>query len=155
MTIPFVACITLRHRVDRQKDMRNVFSQNAELLPPVTWFIVDKHPAGGRYGCFNSHLCVYAAALEKKVPYALVLEDDVHWAFTDTTKLLSLLQNVLMFAQTHAGEWDVVRLLHTDGVRVIHDESWPGVLRATALGTAAYLISQPFMKSMCEQGVIL
>ena len=70
-----LVCISLKSRPDRQARSKELFSELG-ILDRVHWWIVEKHPQGGMYGCFESHWLVWNAS-EFKRPYLCVFEDDL------------------------------------------------------------------------------
>jgi len=93
--IPFIGCINLLERDDRYKMIGEEFARIG-VADRIHWHRPNKHPQGGRYGCFESHLSVFEAALKKNVPYAVVIEDDVRFASTyldSFNKLLALVDS--------------------------------------------------------------
>lgn len=68
-------CINLAQRKDRKDMVMEVFKE-LNILDQINWWIVDKHPAGGMYGCFESHWSVLTCPdFTKK--YICVFEDDL------------------------------------------------------------------------------
>ena len=85
--IDFV-CISLRSRHDRQEHMKQVFTKLG-ILDRVKFWLVDKHPKGGIYGCFESHFNVWSKHGIKD--YLCIFEDDIDGdpaIFHDTIKNL-------------------------------------------------------------------
>lgn len=80
--VPFVACINLLEREDRYVMISEEF-RRIGIADRLYWHRPKRHPQSGRVGCFESHLAVFRAALERGVPFAMVCEDDVrfstHW----------------------------------------------------------------------------
>jgi len=77
--IPFWACICLQERSDRYEMIKREF-EGMGIAHRVHWHRPMRHPKGGRYGCFESHLEVFKAALQSKAPFAVVCEDDVRFS---------------------------------------------------------------------------
>lgn len=50
-----IVCITLQDRPDRKKHAQEVFEK---LHIPVRFYSAKRHPNGGVYGCFASHIDV-------------------------------------------------------------------------------------------------
>lgn len=99
-------CISIDYRQDRRDKIKLVF-RDLEILDRINWWIVEKHPAGGIYGCFESHYCVWnCGEFEKK--YLCVFEDDVYGASEDFKE--SFL-HTLTFAQKHTPKvFDILSL---------------------------------------------
>ena len=68
-------CISLKNRKDRQKHMEGLF-RRLKILDRITWWLVDKHPTGGVYGCFESHLNVWKRHGNRE--FLFVFEDDIN-----------------------------------------------------------------------------
>lgn len=68
-------CISLASRLDRRRDSMKLFKKLG-ILDQVHWWIVDKHPQGGMYGCFESHWSVWSSP-ELTRPYLCIFEDDL------------------------------------------------------------------------------
>ena len=87
----YVGVINLFERDDR---FLNAQQQFAKVHPegkmdeflgfPVHVHRVHRHPKGGRFGCYTSHLMVMQAALDAGCNACLVLEDD--FTFLDHKK---------------------------------------------------------------------
>ena len=72
MSIAFY-CINLKERRDRRRKAAHLFKR---LGIPVHWWTVDRHPEGGRYGCFESHVQIWSRS---KAQMTVVFEDDVEF----------------------------------------------------------------------------
>lgn len=68
-------CISLISRKDRRVLISDLFRQLG-IINKINWWIVEKHPRGGMYGCFESHWSVWNAK-EFSSPYLCVFEDDL------------------------------------------------------------------------------
>lgn len=68
-------CISLVTRPDRREKSKELFKKLG-LLDRIHWWIVEKHPQGGMYGCFESHWSVWTCT-EFTRPYLCIFEDDV------------------------------------------------------------------------------
>jgi GR25 family glycosyltransferase involved in LPS biosynthesis len=71
-------CINLIERDDRMKEAQEQF-QKVGLLDSVVFHRVERHPRGGRYGCYNSHREVMQQALKDNLKTLLIFEDDVQF----------------------------------------------------------------------------
>lgn len=74
-------CISLVDREDRRKLAKRLFER---LKIEVEWWIVERHPEGGCYGCFESHLQVWRDECEEK--YKCIFEDDLDLFEDDCVK---------------------------------------------------------------------
>lgn len=68
-------CISLTTRTDRQEKSKQLFKKLG-ILNRIHWWIVEKHPQGGMYGCFESHWSVWTCS-EFTRPYICIFEDDL------------------------------------------------------------------------------
>jgi len=69
-----IKCINLYSRPDRYQEVSNVFQQ---YKIPGRFYRTHKHPMGGRYGCFESHLNIIREAYDKGYQTCLIFEDDM------------------------------------------------------------------------------
>lgn len=68
-TIKFY-CMSLDSREDRRQKVILKFSQ---LNIPVEWWIIKRHPNGGKYGCFETHVNIWE---HNDADIAVIFEDD-------------------------------------------------------------------------------
>jgi len=71
-------CINLIERDDRMEEAQEQF-EKVGLFGSVQFHRVERHPRGGRYGCYNSHREVMHQALRDGIETLLVFEDDVQF----------------------------------------------------------------------------
>jgi GR25 family glycosyltransferase involved in LPS biosynthesis len=69
-----IICINLEHRKDRKKYVIGIFNK---LNIPIKILNVSKHPQGGTYGCFESHMKIINYMHETGKENILVFEDDI------------------------------------------------------------------------------
>lgn len=69
-----IICINLKTRPDRKIYAEKVFK---ELNIPIKFLVVDKHPKGGIYGCFHSHIQIVNYMNKNNKNNVLVFEDDL------------------------------------------------------------------------------
>lgn len=74
-TIKFY-CISLDSRDDRRSDINKEFSR---LNIPIQWWIVKRHPEGGNYGCFETHVNIWEKCDSDIV---VIFEDDFEFKGT-------------------------------------------------------------------------
>jgi len=67
-------CISLAFRGDRRQKVRKLF-RKLGILNQMHWWIVEKHPDGGIYGCFESHWSIWTCP-EFTKKYICIFEDD-------------------------------------------------------------------------------
>lgn len=98
-----IVCINLDHRTDKKNISQKIFN----LLGINSRFhTVKKHPKGGIYGCFESHIQVIQQAYENKLNNIMIFEDDIK-----VTPSYSQLQvkECVDFMQNNK-EWDIFYL---------------------------------------------
>jgi GR25 family glycosyltransferase involved in LPS biosynthesis len=69
-----IVCITLKENVERQQSF--VKQMQIAGITNYEFFRVDRHPEGGKKGCFDSHVRVWEYALSRGMGKILVFEDD-------------------------------------------------------------------------------
>lgn len=72
-------CINLKIRKDRKKKMIKQFKKY-KMEKNVEFFTAKLHPEGGVAGCRDSHLQVIQMAQQQKLPYVMILEDDLQFS---------------------------------------------------------------------------
>lgn len=111
-----IVCITLNSSLERQKHAEFFFKK---LNIPCRFFIAHKHPNGGMYGCFDSHIQVLKNAYKKGLNNILVLEDD----FLPTDSYSEdRLNKAIQFMKTNK-DWDIFHL----GYSFIKDDIYTGI----------------------------
>lgn len=63
-------CISLDLREDRRLEISKEFKR-LEIL--ITWWIVKRHPQGGNYGCFETHVNIWEHSIDDII---VIFEDD-------------------------------------------------------------------------------
>ena len=69
-----VVCITLGDSIERHKKLSRVFE---DIGAHPRFHVADRHPNGGRYGCFESHYDVCLEAQRQDLDHVLIFEDDI------------------------------------------------------------------------------
>lgn len=70
-------CISLEERSDRRERLKEIIQK---LDIPLEWWIVKKHPDGGIYGCFESHIAIWNKMAKSNYPddeLVVIMEDDL------------------------------------------------------------------------------
>lgn len=119
-----IVCINLVNRPDKKSKVSRVFDA---LQIPVEFFTANRHPQGGRYGCFHSHISVIKQAFDDGLDNILIFEDDVVPSPSYTE---SDIQFALKFVIDKTNDVDILQL----GCFPIIDES----------GTLLPFINSPF-----------
>eukprot|EP00928_Gymnodinium_smaydae_P032837 TRINITY_DN23688_c0_g1_i1.p2 TRINITY_DN23688_c0_g1~~TRINITY_DN23688_c0_g1_i1.p2 ORF type:complete len:143 (+),score=24.10 TRINITY_DN23688_c0_g1_i1:54-482(+) len=74
-----VVCINLRERNDRYDTVLERFASVGLGSDAVKFLRVERHPRGGRYGCYDSHRTVIQQAYDDGLSSVLIFEDDVEF----------------------------------------------------------------------------
>lgn len=98
-----IVCINLEHRKDRREHAESVFKQN-EI--PARFLTVTKHPNGGVYGCFDSHIKIVLESYRKGLDNVLVFEDDL---IPTNSYNINNLMNAISFMNKERN-WDILYL---------------------------------------------
>lgn len=98
-----IVCINLNISKERKLHCQNVFKK---LNIPARFFTAQKHPYGGFYGCFHSHIEVVKSAYERGLDNILVFEDDVLPSPSYSEEKLAKAIEFLISSE----EWDVFYL---------------------------------------------
>jgi len=115
-----IVCINLDISTERRKHAEYYFNK---LNIPARFYTAKKHPNGGMYGCFHSHIEVLKDAYERGLNNVLVFEDD----FLPTAAYSEeKLQDVIDFMKSN-DEWDIMHFGYgfvkadNDGISTIFD----------------------------------
>lgn len=98
-----IVCINLKHCTERKKNVENIYDK---YNIPGRFFITEKHPSGGIYGCFDSHINIIKEAYENNLDYILVFEDDIKVTNQYSEELLSTAIDFMKNNDT----WDIFYL---------------------------------------------
>ena len=106
MDITFV-CISLKEREDRRKNIQKLF-EKLGILDQIKWWIVERHPQAGTYGCFETHFMVWSTD-EIKTKYVCVFEDDLS-VFESEKITRKRLQKLLKWISQNGVPGDLINL---------------------------------------------
>lgn len=115
-----IVCINLDISSDRKQHAEYYFQT---LGIPARFFTAMKHPRGGMYGCFDSHVQVLIDAYERGLNNILVFEDDFLPSLSYSEENL---QKAIDFMQS-TDDWDIFHLGYSfikdnkDGFSTIFD----------------------------------
>lgn len=116
---------------------------------------IGRELAPGEIGCVMSHQIIYKKIIDQKIPYALVLEDDIDL----TSEIINISNKVESISDT----WDVVLVgyhgvksrddlnLQGEIVKDLNDEYKLIKLKEPAHGTYGYFVSNRGAKRLLEQ----
>lgn len=137
-------CISLRSCEDRYQkvcqELRRVGLHNI-----TDYYRPDKHPKGGRIGCWLSHVSIMQIAKRKKQRYILILEDDVQ--FMPNFNLHNLSQAVQIFRTWPDYVADILYLGHVPFW--MKPTIFPQIYETHSLTTHAYIINTH--SYLCQQ----
>ena len=100
-----IVCINLREREDRYELCKKRFADVGLQEEDVHFLRVERHPNGGRYGCYDSHRMVMKQAHDDGLNSVLIFEDDVE--FRDGWEMV--VQEAIQFLDS-ATEFDALML---------------------------------------------
>lgn len=98
-----IYCITLKENIDRQASATVIAHQ---LGIPLQFFRVDRHPRGGRYGCFESHVELIRFLYHRGARSALIFEDDFIPSPGYSSEAIA---DILQFMRINQ-DWDYIQL---------------------------------------------
>lgn len=155
-SVDAIFCINLNERPERKKWAANVFKLIG-LESKVKFHVVNRHPQGGRYGCFESHIQVIKYCYKKGYNRILVFEDDMVPSPSYSKKLV---QKTCDLMTKHDGKWDIFYL----GYFPLSDQKKldihkffgapyidTNLVLYNPLGTHAYCISRRGMKNILNR----
>ena len=145
-------------------------SLSAVCAPQVRIFKRDDE--NGARGCYTSHLSIYKEAVEKGLPWALVMEDNLMLALEPSEVQLSI-AGLMKWVSAKKTQWSVLhlslvhsaaslRLRPCPSTDLPHGQllkvertapDWYGpvqISRAPGLGTTAYFISREAIEAMLK-----
>lgn len=128
-------CISLASRPDRQAKSKELF-RKLGILDRVYWWIVEKHPQGGMYGCFESHWSVWNAE-EFKRPYLCIFEDDLQMLPESKERFYRSLKYAIEYLPS---DFDILNL--EPGQGYANKEVAPGLFTGGFLHLGCYIISR-------------
>ena len=146
-----IVCINLDSRKDRRKGTQKVFDL---LNISGRYHTVSRHPKGGMYGCFDSHIQVIKEAYDKGLSNLLVFEDDIKITPTYSNKQV---HECVEFMKNN-NEWDIFYLgyfpsnttrgsmkdfIHADFIN-------EHIIKYGPLAAHAYCVSRRGMKRILE-----
>ena len=70
-----IICINLIHRRDRRDHVQSLLRDVLGI--PFRFYTVEKHPRGGMWGCFESHINIIQNAFDSGHERILIFEDDI------------------------------------------------------------------------------
>lgn len=137
-----VYCINLIERKDRYEATSKLFDK---YNLKVEWHKVNRHPEGGRKGCFTSHMEVIRKAKAEGKKRILILEDDIKVEDNN----LYLLDQVKDFVTK-----EHFRIFYLACIPIVMKESTPtsykNIFKCSALSTQSYILSESAIDELCQ-----
>jgi len=137
-----IRCINLTSREDRYRDSKKVFTKHNI---PVNYYRTTKHPRGGEWGCFESHINIITQAYNEGAERVLIFEDDVtateHLNPTNLAKAIKFMERE---------KWDIFYLgaLPNIKMKTAHRTKYPDIYKLRGICTHAYIVNRPAMKRL-------
>lgn len=137
-------CISLRSREDRFQKIQDELKR-VGLHDMTEYYRPEKHPKGGRVGCWYSHAHIMQLAEQKKQRFVLILEDDAK--FLPNLELNRLHKAVQIFKNWPAYIADILYLGHVP--YWMKPTIFPQIYETRSLTTHAYIAN--IHGSLCQQ----
>jgi GR25 family glycosyltransferase involved in LPS biosynthesis len=146
-----IICINLDISTERKKHSEHYF---AELGIPARFFTATKHPRGGMYGCFDSHIQVLKDAYKRGLNNILIFEDD----FLPTPSYTKeRVHNAISFMKSNE-DWDLMYFGYSflkddsNGLQTIFDAKYctPDIVKYNPYLTQAVCYSKKAIKTVVE-----
>ncbi len=139
-----IRCINLKYRKDRYKASKAVFD---EYNIPVKYFKTTKHPKGGVYGCFTSHIKVIKEAYYAGAKRVLIFEDDISPTDYLTPQHL---EKAINFMKKEGNNWDLFYLGAFPNIRTYRSErtKYKDIYRLRGICAHAYIVNRKAMKRL-------
>ena len=147
-----IICISLANRTDRRSHAQDIFKK---LDIPARFMLVEKHPQGGMYGCFQSHIQAIQKAYVSGKNTLLVFEDDL--LPTDSYKEKHIL-HAIEFLE-FIPDWDVFYFgyfvfnynLNPRNSYLSADVVYPHIVKYCPFGAHAYCLSRKGMQVILDK----
>lgn len=138
---PLIMCINLREREDRFAEVREELKRVG--LQRVEFFRSERQPDKER-GCWESHMACLSRMVERGVPYALIMEDDIAFSPDHAVHM----NRVIDFLRTRPG-W---KFLHLGGFIFREVERIGGhFLRGGIMCTHGYVVTLEHAKLLLQE----
>jgi GR25 family glycosyltransferase involved in LPS biosynthesis len=140
-----IYCINLITRNDRYETM-NQFASSEDIK--ITYFRPERHPKGGRMGCFTSHLKIIKHAYDTSQNMILIFEDDIikteSYNKINHDEIVSLIKNNKNWEILQLGWFDIFNSLFN-----IKKES-TNISQFGSRLTSSYIINRKGMKRILD-----
>lgn len=146
-----IICISLDNRYERRENATKIFHM---LNIPVKYYIVSKHPNGGMYGCFQSHIEIIKQSYETGKNNILIFEDDLYPTHMYN---ISFIKSTIDFLK-HDKSWEIFyfgyfpfRKSITSALEYhLSKRSRNNIIKYRPLATHAYCLNRKGMKKILD-----
>lgn len=140
-----IICINLKSRPDRKEYAVKTLNG---LNIPFRFYIAEKSPYGGIYGCFESHINVIKEAYNKGANNILIFEDDVK---TSPSYSEAHIKNAIAYMKTN--EWDIFYLgyfpFNTDNQIILNSKKLTHhIYKFSPWSTCTYCLNRKTMEKI-------
>jgi glycosyl transferase, family 25 len=138
-----IYCINLYEREDKYIRCKRLFE---EWQCPAKFYRVNKHPRGGKQGCFESHMNIIALSYDSGDERCFIFEDDVLATKAFTIKNMQVCMDFI----NNNTDWDIFYFGCMPDIRnhITATTSCPNIMGVNAFGTHAYVINRRFMRKL-------
>jgi len=135
-------CINLLEREDRLQQAKKRFAE-VGLSDLMTYFRVNRHPKGGRFGCYESHRSVIERAYIDGLNSVLIFEDDV--LFNEGWE--KVVDDANNFVKSGV-PFDTLFL--GSKILFVDEQTTPNIWRVKCFEAHAYIVSRSGMKAYLD-----
>lgn len=130
-------CISLVERTDRRNRINKLFTKLG--IEPV-WWIVNRHPNGSKYGCFESHVQIWE---QNTADIAVIFEDDAEFEGSKED-FSNIIDQIKHFYQ----KYHTIHLGHTPFI--IEKNVFGDFYKGLFMGLVCYLGGQHKLKQLAK-----
>jgi hypothetical protein len=143
-----IYCINLEHRTDRRAHSHAQFGLLSISPGRVIYPHCTKDKRGGVYGCFDSHMRVWAHFLRTypKSQCCIVFEDD----FVVNHASKYIIKKAIRFITSHESHADII-FLHNICVQLKHPLNNKHFTHGSGLTAPAYVIHRNYIQSIVDK----
>jgi GR25 family glycosyltransferase involved in LPS biosynthesis len=142
-----VYCINLIHRKDRKQNSMENFEKLG--IKNVIFPVLEKHPDGGAYGCYDSHIKIWKEFYKTGTPYCLIFEDDFKCS-KDVKENRKIIKKAIKFAGENLKKVDII-LLHNFCIETDNKINNDYFTNGYGFSTHAMIITKNYIKSVIKK----
>lgn len=140
-----IYCINLKYRTDRYNSSLKTFRKLN--INNIKYFLANKHPKGGRYGCFDSHINVIKDAYNNNYNYILIFEDDIKIGKYYNNNLINKSINFMK----NNNNWDIFYLgYYPFSYNYKYNIIENNIIKSNPFGGHAYCLNKQSIKFILE-----